>query len=33
MANALEEGGRIHDNWPQHSIGCEMYTPREKKKE
>lgn len=23
-------GGRIHSGWPEHSIGCEMYTPVKK---
>ena len=22
------ELGRIYDNWPQHSFGCELYTPK-----
>lgn len=21
------EIGRIYDNWPEHSVGCELYTP------
>ncbi len=23
--------GRIYDNWPEHSIGCELYTPKNDK--
>ena len=25
---AREKGGRVHDNWGEHSVGCEMFTPR-----
>lgn len=24
-----EMGGRIYDNWPKHSIGCECYDPKQ----
>jgi hypothetical protein len=22
------DGGRVYDNWPEHSCGCELYTPK-----
>jgi len=27
-ACAMPENDRIYDNWPHHSCGCELYTPR-----
>jgi len=24
------EFGHVYDNWPQHSIGCELYSPKVK---
>ena len=32
MSLSWDDGSeqRIYDNWPRHSIGCEMYTPKKK---
>jgi len=27
-ACAMPESDRIYDNWPRHSCGCELYTPK-----
>ena len=27
-ACVMPESGRIYDNWPQHSCGCECYDPK-----
>lgn len=24
----VTEGGPIYSGWPEHSVGCEMYTPK-----
>lgn len=24
------DGGRAHSGWPEHAVGCEMYTPKRK---
>jgi len=31
-ACVFPEENRVYDNWPEHSVGCELYTPKTKKK-
>lgn len=26
------EMGAVYDNWPEHSVGCELYTPKQEEK-